>query len=162
MANWAHVKDNEILGVYDNLPQNWENYSNFFALESEEDYLKTIGWYKVVKNYPEYDSATQKLDHPRQYIENGIVYETMQVLEHVRNYIHIEVDQVLVQWNEVRKLRDQKINEFDWKYNRYDRQVRLGLPTTDNIEALDAYIQALCDVTTQSDPFNIIWPIYNP
>lgn len=159
MANWAQVKDNEILGVYDNLPQNWENYSNFFALESEEDYLKTIGWYKIVKNYPEYDSATQKLDHPRQYIENDIVYETMQVFELSPV---IPQDNTPYRWQEIRNERDRKINEIDWRYNRYHRQVRLGLPTTDNIEALDAYIQALCDVTSQSDPYNITWPEYNP
>lgn len=61
-------------------------------------------------------------------------------------------------FSEVRQLRDQKMKEIDWRYLRYDREIRLGLPPSDDIQKLDEYMQALADITKQEDPFNIIWP----
>jgi hypothetical protein len=62
-------------------------------------------------------------------------------------------------WNDIRKTRDQKIKEIEWRYNRYYRHQRLGLTQIDSLENLDAYIQALADITKQENPYNIIWPI---
>ena len=35
MANFAYVKDGVVQEAYDHLPQNWKNYSNFFALADD-------------------------------------------------------------------------------------------------------------------------------
>ena len=61
-------------------------------------------------------------------------------------------------WSAIRKQRDEKIKEVEWRYNRYYRHERLGLPQVDTIVNLDNYVQALADVTKQENPFNIIWP----
>ncbi len=61
-------------------------------------------------------------------------------------------------WNEVRKERDEKIKEVEWRYNRYYRHERLGLAQVDSIQNLDAYVQALADITKQENPFSIVWP----
>jgi Phage tail assembly chaperone protein len=66
-----------------------------------------------------------------------------------------------MKWMYTRELRDKKIAEVDWRYTRYARQTRLGIPTTDSIEALDAYTQALADITLQEDPSNVVWPTLN-
>jgi Phage tail assembly chaperone protein len=63
------------------------------------------------------------------------------------------------EWSKVREIRDQKIKEIEWRYNRYYRHQRLGLTQIDSLENLDAYIQALADITKQENPYNIIWPI---
>jgi hypothetical protein len=68
--------------------------------------------------------------------------------------------EMLQKWIEIRKLRDETIKLFEWKFNRYNSQLRLGLTPTDDIDKLDTYIQALRDITKQEDPFNIVWPIY--
>lgn len=62
-------------------------------------------------------------------------------------------------WEQIRHNRDIKIAELDWRYNRYARLNRLGLDQIDNLNALDTYSQALADITKQSDPTNIVWPI---
>lgn len=62
-------------------------------------------------------------------------------------------------WQEVRSVRDTKIKQVEWRVNRYHSSVRLGLIPVDNIDELDVYIQALRDITTQEDPYNIVWPI---
>lgn len=61
-------------------------------------------------------------------------------------------------WQEIRNNRDQRLASIDWRFLRYQSQVRLGLTPTDDIQQLDQYAQALRDITLQTDPFNIEWP----
>ncbi len=63
------------------------------------------------------------------------------------------------QWINIRKQRDEKIKEVEWRYNRYYRHERLGLPQIDSLQNLDTYIQALADITKQTNPYAIIWPV---
>ena len=39
MANFAYTENGEIVGVYDQLPENWKNISNFYTLSTEDSYL---------------------------------------------------------------------------------------------------------------------------
>jgi hypothetical protein len=172
MANFAHVENGNIIGVYDFLPKNWRNISNFFALENEEETLKTYGWYKIVKiTPPEFDPSLHKLENPTRWFENGIAYETHEVVPlpapppppaepTPEELAEIERQSIERQWSIIRNERDQRIKDFEWRYMRYERQVRLNITPTDNIAAMDTYVQALADMTQQSDPFNVIWPIY--
>lgn len=50
------------------------------------------------------------------------------------------------------------MKNFEWRLDRYHRQVRLGLEPTDTLSELDAYMQALADITEQPDPDHIVWP----
>jgi len=63
-----------------------------------------------------------------------------------------------LEWKSVRSIRNKLILDVEWKISRALSQQRMGLPVTDNIANLDTYIQALRDVTNQSDPYNITWP----
>ena len=64
-------------------------------------------------------------------------------------------------WAQVRVQRDHLIEAILWRAERYERQKAAGLPTTDTaaqyLEVL-LYIQALRDITKQSDPNKIEWP----
>lgn len=58
-----------------------------------------------------------------------------------------------------RSQRDRLIVESEWRVNRHARELRLNIPTTDSIAALDIYMQALADVPQQAGfPTTIIWP----
>jgi len=61
-------------------------------------------------------------------------------------------------WAQIRHVRDIKLSELDWRYNRYHRLERLGLDQIDDLNKLDEYSQALADITKQPDPSNIVWP----
>lgn len=167
MANYAHVVDGNIEGVYDLIPVNWKNTSNFYVLTDEE--RQAMGWYVLVKAYPEYNPETQKLDNPRHYFTDGVAYETMEIIELPRTIVYeptpediqlIQQFNTNAQWTYVKGERDIKMKDFEWRYNRYDRQIRLGTTPTDDITMMDAYMQALADITTQPDPYNINWPVY--
>lgn len=170
MANYAFVENDSIVGVYDSLPNNWKNFSNFFALEGQTEYLKSLGWYKIEHVIPSYDSEYQKLDNPYRWLENDTVYESQQVINIRPQFIEPpsaaeleaqRIQHLQDQWASIRKTRDQLMAEFEWRYDRYERQIRLNLPTTDNIINMDNYMQALADITLQVDAYNIVWPTYN-
>lgn len=56
--------------------------------------------------------------------------------------------------------RDARIAAVAWRYERHARELRLGLTPTDNLAALDAYVQALADVPLQAGfPSTIDWPV---
>lgn len=61
-------------------------------------------------------------------------------------------------WQEIRDQRDHILSLLDWRFTRYQSQIRLGITPTDDIEDLDTYAQELRDITLQSDPYNIVWP----
>lgn len=69
-----------------------------------------------------------------------------------------EEEAIAKAWNNVRTIRNGSIQNLEWRVSRYLSQVRLGLDPVDDIAVLDAYAQALRDITKQTDVFNIVWP----
>ena len=63
------------------------------------------------------------------------------------------------QWAGIRHERDSLIGAFAWRVERWHRNDRLGRVQPDDIASLDAYMQALADLTLQPDPFRIGWPV---
>jgi len=65
--------------------------------------------------------------------------------------------------NAMRVKRDEMMKDFEWRYSRYHRQVRLGLTPTDNLEDMDAYMQALANLPNieNLDGMNIPWPSFS-
>jgi hypothetical protein len=105
--------------------------------------------YVFAESYPSYDFINQKV------IWTGkawlIVDKTQ---EEKTEFIQAE-------WSRIREKRDQQIKDIEWRYSRYQRHQRLGLPQLDDIALLDQYVQDLANLPqTQTDPFNIIWPQY--
>ena len=76
----------------------------------------------------------------------------------IRVAFNVQELAVDMQWAQVRHIRDIKINEIEWRYNRYARLARLNLPQIDSITDLDSYVQALADITLQSSPNDVSWP----
>lgn len=178
MAKFAKVVDNKIVGVYDALPVNSERVTNFNVHENDYAFIKLHGWYFINKVIPDYDPTKKMIGDTRHWIENDEVYETYdlfdipeqkinipQVQQEPRIYSEeelklIEEQNLKDQWYHVRAERDNIIKNFEWRYFRREREIRMGLNPTDKLENLDKYVQELADITKQPDPFNIIWPNY--
>lgn len=77
MANYAHVENNEIVGVYDLLPDCWRNISNFNAFADDEEFIRSLGWRKLVKENPE----AHWFGTPKYRLENDEVIEYFDVAE---------------------------------------------------------------------------------
>jgi Phage tail assembly chaperone protein len=153
MANFAYVQDSTVVDVYDQLPDSWENYSNFSALADDMTTLNSLGWYTVTYQAPEYDNTLYRLG------ALTYTFDGTQVIESNNLDAIPQQDAINAQWQIVRDKRDALISEIDWRYIRYAREARLNLTPIDDITKLDTYTQALADLPeTQTDPFNIIWP----
>lgn len=62
-------------------------------------------------------------------------------------------------WEEIRQFRDAKIKDVEWRVMRNASEVRLGITPSDNLEALDVYIQELRDITNVSSFTDVVYPI---
>ena len=91
-----------------------------------------------------YTSPSQKLSKVDAYVNNGKAY-TVKV-----ELTTSEEQTVLInnKWIEIRYERLDKLQETDWRASS-------DLILSDDWKT---YRQALRDITTQSDPFNITWP----
>lgn len=59
----------------------------------------------------------------------------------------------------VRRERDNRINDIQWRVERNQREIRLSLTLTDTTQVLDQYIQDLCNIPNQEGfPFDVQWP----
>lgn len=103
--------------------------------------------YVSVSDPPSYDSSTHKLTW------TGTAWQVVALTTDELNTIQSNL------WSEVRKTRDNMIQNVEWRIMRYQSEVRLGITTTtDSISDLDTYVQELRDITDQSDPSSITWP----
>tara|TARA_S200002703_G_C3667698_1_gene204998 strand:+ start:117 stop:596 length:480 start_codon:yes stop_codon:yes gene_type:complete len=105
--------------------------------------------YVAVEDSPEYNPLTHKLSW------DGTNWQIIELTT-------IEVNEKKrLQWLEIRKERDNKISNIEWKIMRNLSETRLGITTTtDLLSDLDSYVNNLRNITTQSDPYNITWPTY--
>jgi len=170
MTNFAYVQNQKVEKVMHGLPKNWQNVSNFNVI-TDEATLNRYGWYTVVKANPTYNPSTQYLGNIEYAFINNQVVEIIAILEKpaapppppppsLEELAAQQAEQIAQQWNIVRQLRDQKMRDFEWRYVRHERQIRMNIPVTDNMVDMDTYMQALADITQQTDPFNLIWPEY--
>lgn len=168
MASYAYVEDNSIVSIHDNLPQNWKNISNFYALRSDETTLNEAGWYTIIKTHIE-DVPGFVRGEPQYIFKDSQAHEIIPLIMLNEQSSHLigpsdEQSQMIhkAMWSEVRRIRDEKMREFEWRYVRYYREQRLGNLTTDDVNALDVYMQQLADITsTFQHPFDVVWPEWN-
>lgn len=120
-----------------------------------ENWLVNNNARKII-SYKPFSPDTETLNSCEPYIENDKVYN-VRIEPASLEYIE---ERKQAKWCDVRATRDKRMSLFEWRYNRFYREQRLGIPTTDNISELDAYMQALANITEQTDPYSIVWPQY--
>lgn len=131
MTVLAHVEDGKVTGVYDLLPDNWRNISNFSALslDADKDLLTSLGWRTIQKaSIPLFNEYTQQLSTP-EYKYNAstdLVYEVIDVIDlpsnpstptQIANPISSE-DRIILDHNNAMKIlrdkRDMLLAESDY------------------------------------------------
>ena len=83
-----------------------------------------------------------------QYYQNWIVEDAP--IEYTESMIQNKIDN---KWSQIRSVRNQYLSDCDWT------QLPDSPLTTEKKAEWSTYRQALRDVTSQEDPFNIVWPI---
>ena len=114
----------------------------FFAPQpSNTDPLKTVRKNGVVQ------------DGQGRWIENWEVVDLFTGEDKAAKETEYLAKRTADQWVSVRNTRDNKLKETDWMTTR---AADTGTPMASEWAT---YRQALRDITTQTDPFNITWPI---
>jgi hypothetical protein len=102
--------------------------------------------YEVVATEPPtYDDSAYNIEQSIELVD-GVWTQVWVVVDHT-------AEDIERQWESVRSERNQLLSECDW--------TQLPDAPLTNTETANwgSYRQALRDITTQSDPFNINWPV---
>lgn len=146
--DYIQVINGEVKGYPRSLPKNAHNVSNFYLLPQEK--LLEYGWYPV-RFVPNPNKTQTSIVTGQTFVVEG--NEVVQY-EQIREKTQEEIDKELLQmWENVRNERTRYLEECDWT-QLLDCQL-----SVEKKEAWRVYRQTLRDITTQSDPFNIIWPV---
>lgn len=145
--DYIQVVNGQVQGYPRSLPKNAHNVSNFYLLPQEK--LLEYGWYPV-RFVPNPNKTETSVVTGQNFVVEG--NEVVQY-EQVREKTQEELDQESSQmWENVRNERNRYLEECDWTQ----------LPDTPLTEEQKTqwqlYRQQLRDITTQQDPYNIIWP----
>lgn len=125
-------------------PQNLEQidleaYDIFQVVEvqkpSDEGFTKLVSEITPIKVQDTYFQNWIVEDAPQEYTQEMIVKQTQ------------------AKWSEVRSVRNQYLLESDWT------QLEDAPFNTTKKNEWKSYRQDLRDITNQSDPFNIVWPV---
>jgi hypothetical protein len=139
--------DTFIRHIFNNEPTQWDedNYCHVGSLTPEQ--VQHFGEHKKqIVTPPYFDPATQVREEGPAILIDGIW---------TQNYIVTDLDadasaaKVGAQWTVIRAERNKLLAACDWTQ----------LPDAPvNTAAWAVYRQALRDITTQANPFNIVWP----
>lgn len=139
--------DTFIRHIFDVEPTQWDADNYCYARRLTEEQVAHFGVHKKqIVTPPYHDPATQRLEEGPALLIDGVW---------TQNYIVSELDpdaaaaKVGAQWDVIRAERNKLLVDSDWTQ----------LPDAPvDAAAWATYRQALRDVTTQANPFAIIWP----
>lgn len=81
MANWAYVENGQVKEAYDILPDCWRNVSNFSALQSDVNFLRTLNWVPIRHETQEIDPTRQQRVNCRYQVDGLDVLEQWDVVD---------------------------------------------------------------------------------
>jgi hypothetical protein len=114
---WAFIDESDSVELFDTLPKNWRNISNFSALESDTDALRSLSWYPVLEDIPDFDPYTQVRSEVFTAFdeENNVVIRTATVTDKSQDQLdleHNERRQAFIL--DIRARRDRLLTDSDW------------------------------------------------
>lgn len=75
MANWVTIENNEITGYYDLLPASWGSISGLDRAKDDLPFLKSLGWFPVIRQDVACDPNTQQITSFQYEIQENSVAE---------------------------------------------------------------------------------------
>jgi hypothetical protein len=138
----------EIINYPYSIPQLREAYPNV-SLPSELTDESLIEWdMYVVLPTPYPNDYTKNITEGTPVLTDGVYYQNWVETPATESEISYRIEN---KWTEVRELRSQLLTECDW--------TQLADIPTETKAAWTEYRQSLRDITSQSNPFSINWPV---
>jgi hypothetical protein len=113
MANWAYVENNTVKERHDFLPKSWKNVSRLDKLIDDVNLLNNLGWFKVEKEYQDYDNSTQRIiGYNYEFTDNKVI-ESLQLEDYIEEKPTFEkLKETFL--NDLREKRNELLRESDW------------------------------------------------
>lgn len=82
MTVFAHLNNGELKGVYDLLPEWWNEIDKFnYRALADENLMRQNGFVRIIRDNTPYDTTTHRMsDFPTYTVENGEVYEHRELI----------------------------------------------------------------------------------
>ena len=118
-----------------------------FPSEMTESVMNEFDIFEV-RPTPKPNDYTKNISEGTPILIEGIYYQNWEQTNASESEINLRIE---IKWEEIRQIRNELLLECDW--------TQLADIPTEIKTSWQSYRQELRDVTTQSNPFNIVWPV---
>jgi hypothetical protein len=143
---YLRIINNEINYPYSLQILREDNPRTSFPSEMTESLMSEWNIYEV-RQTPKPNDYTKNILEGTPILVEGVYYQNWEQT----NASETEINQrIQNKWEEIREIRNELLKECDW--------TQLGDIPSETKSIWTTYRQQLRDVTTQSNPFSIVWP----
>jgi hypothetical protein len=143
---YLRIINNEINYPYSLQILREDNPNTSFPTEMTESLMGEWDIYEV-RQTPKPNNYTKNISEGTPILVDGVYYQNWEQVDASESEITNRLND---KWEEIREFRNQLLLECDW--------TQLADIPTETKTIWQTYRQELRDVTTQSNPFNIVWP----
>jgi len=118
-----------------------------FPSEMTESVMNEFDIFEV-RPTPKPNDYTKNISEGTPILVEGVYYQNWEQTNASESEINLRIE---IKWEEIRQIRNELLLECDW--------TQLADIPTEIKTSWQSYRQELRDVTTQSNPFNIVWPV---
>jgi hypothetical protein len=144
---YLRIKNETIEYPYTLLQLRRDDNTVSFPQNLTNDILEGFGVY-VVMQTPKPNDYTKTITEGTPNLVDGVYYQNWLLVDSTESEIQSRIE---YKWDEIRNLRTELLKECDWT-------VLADSPVGDNRAAWIEYRQELRNITSQENPFNIVWP----
>ena len=124
-----------------------DNPYTSFPSEMTESLMNEFNIHEV-RQTPMPNDYTKNISEGTPILVEGVYYQNWEETNANDSEINVRIN---LKWEEIRQIRNELLQECDW--------TQLGDIANETKTAWQSYRQELRDVTTQSNPFSIVWPV---
>ena len=144
---YLRIVNNETTYPYSLEKLKEDNPRASFPSEMTELVMNEFNIYEV-RQTPKPNDYTKNISEGTPILVEGVYYQNWEQTNASESEINSRIQ---IKWEEIRQIRNELLQECDW--------TQLGDIPNETKTAWQTYRQELRDVTTQSNPFNIVWPV---
>ena len=144
---YLRIVNNETTYPYSLEKLKEDNPRASFPSEMTELVMNEFNIYEVRQTAKPND-YTKNISEGTPILVEGVYYQNWEQTNASESEINSRIQ---IKWEEIRQIRNELLQECDW--------TQLNDIATEIKTAWQSYRQELRDVTTQSNPFSIVWPV---
>jgi hypothetical protein len=146
---YLRIKNSEIVYPYSIQQLKLDEYNVSFPNELTTEILEQFDVYSVQQT-PIPNDYTKNITEGTPQLIDGVYTQIWNQTDATQSEIDTKIEN---QWEEIRVARNEILKECDWT-------VLPDSPVSASIEEWKTYRQELRDLTSQSNPFEIVWPTH--